>query len=288
MFRTTGALAPFLLLALPAFAQDGCDRTCLIDTATALAEGGDASAARVTENGVETAAAETWGAGASGIHVHNAYADAAAGQAIVVGTGTGADGAPAIFGLRVRVEDGAPTEAEWLVTHDGEASLFPREIPVATDGRFEETVPEDRRVPRDRMIELANTYFDGIELSDGAALPVDADCNRVENGIRMTHSERFPDMHCNTLGLFTYIPVVEQRRFPVVDEERGVVVAIVMFQIPEADIERVVNGETTVRHYDPRSLYLFEAFKVSDDDVDQIEATMRDLEFEQQIDWPAE
>ncbi|NIQ97146.1 MAG: hypothetical protein GWN87_25420, partial [Desulfuromonadales bacterium] len=84
------------------------------------------------------------------------------------------------------------------------------------------------------------------------------------------------------------IPTVEQRRFPVVDEERGVVAAIVMFQIPEADIERERDGETVVRHYDPRSLYLFEAFKIRDGRVQQIEATMRDLEYGLTLDWPAE
>lgn len=281
-------LVPFVLATQVTMAATACDRDCLIETATGLAKGQDPGGARITENGDVVEASAAWGAGASDVVVHNAYADADRGQVMVVGTGSGADGAPAIFGLRAKVEDGAATEMEWMVTQDGEASLFPREIPVTTDAQFDEVVPEESRATPERMVELANTYFDGIEMTDGSALPVADNCNRVENGIQMTHSERFPDMHCNSLGLFAYIPRVEQRRFPIIDEERGVVVAIVMFQIPEADIERTRNGETTVRHYDPRSLYLFEAFKVADDQVQQIEATMRDLEFEKVIDWSGE
>jgi len=276
---------PLVLLAQVGLANDSCDRACLIDKATAVAMGGMAEGARTTLNGDVVGADKAWSIGASDLHVHNAYADADTGQVMVVGTGTGADGAPAIFGLRAKVDGGAVTEAEWMVTHDGEASLFPRQIPVATDAQFDAVVPEDQRSSPEKMIELANTYFDGIEKTEGSDLAITDGCNRVENGIQMTHSKRFPDMHCNTMSLFSYIPRVEQRRFPIIDEERGVVVAIVMFQIPEADIVRVRDGKEVTRHYDPRSLYLFEAFKVVDDKVAHIEATMRDLTFEKQIDW---
>ncbi|MGH1368935.1 MAG: hypothetical protein ACRBCL_09975 [Maritimibacter sp.] len=279
-------LVPALMLGQAAFAQTDCDRSCLIDAATTLAQGGAAPLARQTENGEVISADHSWAIGAHAIDIHNAYADPSAGQVMVVGTGTGADGEPAIFGLRAKIEAGEARELEWMVTKEGEASLFPRALPVAPDPQFHDSVEEGARTSGARMIELANIYFDGIEISDGAALPVSDTCNRVENGIQMTHSKRFPDMHCNALGLFRYIPTVEQRRFPIVDELHGVVVAIVMFQIPEADFERVVDGKTTLRHYEPRSLYLFEAFKIANDEVQQIEATMRDLAFGQQLDWP--
>lgn len=281
-------VVPLILAGQVGLANESCDRACLIDAATAIATGGDVSSARVTQNGVVIAAGDGWAAGASDINIHNAYADAKNGQVMVVGTGTGADGEATIFGLRAKIDGTTASEAEWMITRKGEASLFPRAIPVANDPRFDAIVPTDQRSSPEMMIKLANTYFDGIEKTDGSDLAVAETCNRVENGIQMTHSKRFPDMHCNSLGLFSYIPVVEQRRFPIIDEDRGIVVAIVMFQIPEADIERMRDGKKVVRHYDPRSLYLFEAFKVINDEVDQIEATMRNLSFEQQIDWPAQ
>jgi hypothetical protein len=70
---------------------------------------------------------------------------------------------------------------------------------------------------------------------------------------------------------------LRDRRYPVVDEERGVVVGFGAFNIPGGDYKRVVNGQETTRHYEPRSLFLFEAFKIVDGKIEQIEATMRNV-----------
>lgn len=266
-----------------------CDRDCLIQIAEASVGAAEISAdARVTENGQDIDWSDSWASGATSVNVHNAYVDSRdSGQVMIAGTAVGADGEPAMFGLRARVLDGAPTELEWLVARDGQASLFPREIPIPTDARFGDLVPEEQRTSAERMIELADIYFDGIETNDGAALPVTEGCNRVENGFQTTRSSRFGDIRCNSLEPFVYIPVVEQRRYPIVDEERGVVAGVVMFQIPGGDYERIIEGETVIRSYEPRSLYLFEAFKVIDSEVDQIEATMRNLDYGEQINWPS-
>ena len=80
---------PLMLLAQVAQAED-CERTWLIDRATALAKGEIAGEARTTHNGDVVDASAVWAAGAKDVHIHNAYADAGAGQVMVVGTGTGA------------------------------------------------------------------------------------------------------------------------------------------------------------------------------------------------------
>lgn len=51
---------------------------------------------------------------------------------------------------------------------------------------------------------------------------------------------------------------------------------------------RKLNGQKVMRSYTPRSLYLFEAFKVSNGVIQQIEATMRNLDYGAEIDWPSE
>jgi hypothetical protein len=76
---------------------------------------------------------------------------------------------------------------------------------------------------------------------------------------------------------FAYITEVRDRRYPVIDEERGVIVGFGAFNIPGGDYKRIVNGQETTRHYDPRSLFLFEAFKIVDGKIHQIEATMRNV-----------
>lgn len=267
-----------------------CDRACAIAAAhtvlarpTALPD-----SVRTTQNTTITNPADIWLTGASNIDVHGEFADASGSQALLFGTGTGADGADTVFGLRIALANGEPTEVEVLTAIEGEASLSPREIPIAAQGFFNEPVPEEARTSPERMIELANIYFDGIENNNGDALPVTEDCERVENGIMTTSNPRFSDIKCNSLEPFVYIPEVVERRYPVVDVEHGVVVGIVAFQIPGGDYERQINGETVNRHYDPRALYLMEAFKIIDGEVRHIEATMRNLPYGTQLNWPLE
>jgi hypothetical protein len=149
-------------------------------------------------------------------------------------------------------------------------------------------VAEPERDTAQTMIGLANRYFDGIQAAGDPGLPVAEACNRVENGVQTTRNPRFNNLLCNTLEVFVYIPVVEQRRYPIIDLERGVAVAIVVFQIPGGDYEYELNGQKVMRSYTPRSLYLFEAFKISGGVIQQIEATMRNLEHGAKIDWPLE
>ena len=230
--------------------------------------------ARVTENGA-VASGDTWLKGASSISIHAEYAAAGDDEAIIAGTGSGADGKPAVFGLRIK--HGAATEAELIVAREGEASLAPPSIPLKRDTRFDAIVPEARRTPAARMIAVADAYFDGIESDVGSAIPIVESCERVENGVQTTHSARFSNLGCNSMEPFAYITEVRDRRYPVVDEERGVVVAFGAFNIPGGDYKRIVNGQETTRHYEPRSLFLFEAFKIVDGRIEQIEATMRNV-----------
>ena len=264
-----------------------CDRSCLIDAAhAALEHVAHASDVRLTENGASVELADAWIASASGVHVHNAYADEASHQVMLVGTAQ--DETAAVFGVRAHIADGQAAELEFLIAHDGEASLFPAEVPIETDDRYDMIVPEADRDSGETMIALANRYFDGIEASGDPELPVAEGCDRVENGMQTTRNPAFGDLRCNSLEPFVYIPTVEQRRFPIVDEARGVVAAIVVFQIPGGDFEIERDGETVMRSYEPRALYLFEAFKVAQGKIQQIEATMRNLPHQAQIGWPLE
>jgi hypothetical protein len=268
-------------------ASKACDRACLIHTAQAVFERHElAESARFTENGQEIALKDSWLASASDVQFHNAYADEQAGQVLVVGTGMNDQAKAAIFGLRAKIHGAKAEELELLVSRDGEASLFPPMLPLETDTRYDEIVPKAERADGQTMIGLANRYFDGIQAAGDPGLPVAESCNRVENGVQTTRNPRFNDLRCNTLEVFVYIPVVEQRRFPIIDAERGVAVGIVVFQIPGGDYEYELNGQKVMRSYTPRSLYLFEAFKVAGGVIQHIEATMRNLDYGAKIDWP--
>lgn len=266
-------------------ASEACDRACLIRTAKEIFERPELGAdARLTENGSEITLSDSWLSQASALQFHNAYADENTGQVLVVGTAE--TDPPTVFGLRAKIKAAKAEELELMVVHKGEASLFPETLPIETDTRFDQIVPAAERDSGETMIGLANRYFDGIQAAGDPGLPVAEGCNRVENGMQTTRNPRFNDLRCNTLEVFVYIPVVEQRRYPIVDLQRGVVVGIVMFQIPGGDYEYELNGQKVMRSYTPRSLYLFEAFKISGGVIHQIEATMRNLDHGAQIDWP--
>src|ERR1700712_1894980 len=102
-----------------------CDRDCLIAATQALFEHPErGKGARLTENGQEIALADSWLTKASGVQFHNAYADEQHGQVLIVGSASGGD-KQTVFGLRAKLNNGEPEELEMLVTHEGEASLFP-------------------------------------------------------------------------------------------------------------------------------------------------------------------
>jgi hypothetical protein len=122
-------------------------------------------------------------------------------------------------------------------------------------------------------------------VDSGANVPVTDDCQRVENGVQTTNTERLPSAKCNTLEGFDYITEVRERRYPIVDEERGVVVGHVAFYIPGGDYPRVMNGMMTTRHYDPRALFLIEAFKIESGKIRLIEATMRNMPLGSTMGW---
>jgi hypothetical protein len=287
-FRTVCAVTPAVLAACSSNLEVAtCDRGCLVDAARAIALGSSApsSDARVTENGAEMSIDETWLKRAHDVDIHGEYADEATRTAIVIGTGRDDDDRPTVFGLRVLQEANASKEVELIMTHDGEVSLFPPAIPLERQSLFSQIVPQSQRTPGKRMIEIANAYFDGIEVDSGKDVPVTDDCNRIENGVQTTNSERFPGLKCNSLEGFDYITEVRERRFPIVDEERGIVAGLVAFFIPGGDYKRVVDGMETMRHYDPRSLFLIEGFKIEAGKARLIQATMRNMPLGTSMGW---
>ena len=273
--RSILAVSAFLFAACSTTSQPACDRSCRLALAQTIAVTGQYPiGARVTQNGTEVAG-DIWLRGASNVNIHAQYAAADDDEAIIAGTGTGADGTPAVFGLRVR--NAATPEVELIVAREGEASLAPPSIPLKRDTRFDAIVPEAQRTSADRMIAAAEAYFDGIESDIGSAIPIAPACERVENGVQTTHAPRFTNLDCNSMEAFAYITDVRDRRYPIVDVERGVIVGFGAFNIPGGDYKRMVNGQEVSRHYEPRSLFLFEAFKIVDGKIEQIEATMRNV-----------
>lgn len=91
--------------------------------------------------------------------------------------------------------------------------------------------PSERRT-RDELITASDAYFEGME----KGTPFDPDCKRIENGVVTANDpgnakqiSRIPCGAQFATGFTRVITKVQERRYPVVDEERGLVWAFIRF-----------------------------------------------------------
>ena len=197
------------------------------------------------------------------------------------------NGEPAYLGLRLHVADGKIDEVETVVVRkEGLPLPFGDPDKVTHDPAFQEILPPEQRRPRERLVAVAQSYFNTVELNDGMVFaPFDPDCGRLENGISTTSggsgmgggNAAAIASGCEAqfkLGLYRINKRVRERRFPLVDEERGIVVATGFFDHANSfDHYTLTNGKemkTALKW--PNSITLLEAFRIRDGRIHRIEA----------------
>jgi len=124
---------------------------------------------------------------ATGTEAYRIYVpDTQAGQVGFIGV-VREHGRKVILTLRLKVVDQKITEAESVVARS--IRNFARlETPRAG---IVQILQPGERVPREQLVKAVNLYFDGIEQSNGAIVPFDKQCDRLENGIKTTNN---PDL----------------------------------------------------------------------------------------------
>jgi len=204
-------------------------------------------------------------------------------------------GAAAIYGVRLRIEGRLISEIETLVLR-GAGRYFAPDAVVASPVEFHEVIPPEERVPREQLIRVANLYFDAIELDDASRLPVADSCRRLVNGIldskmdpsevaKLDKSEAHRALGVAeqiTGGHYAYIEALRARRYPIVDEARGIVLAHVMFDHP-GDLKRA-DGEVPMRS--PNSMLAYEVFKVRKGVLSEVWAIGGALPYGIDSGWP--
>jgi len=277
-----------------AWKEVDCNHACLSKLATdyvaALAKRDAASlkqqkSVRFTENNVllpfgkEGLWATVTGVAASGLIA----ADTQNGQAAWIGTAM-ENGKPVYLALRLGVKDGAIAEAETIVVHNTGLPLpFADVTKVVHDPTFNEILPPEQRRSRERLRAVADGYFNTVELNDGNVFtPFDMDCGRLENGILTTASGATGSAGaispgCEAqfkLGMYRINKRIRERRYPLIDVERGVVVSTGFFDhANEFDRYKLTDGremKTALKW--PNSISLIEAFRVRDSKIHRIEA----------------
>jgi hypothetical protein len=312
--RAIGILvAVWLASRVPAPAADPCDRACLeghVDAVLAAMAAHDpgrlrlARDVRYTENGVELRLGEgMWGT-LSGRGSYSLYvADPEAGQAGLYGT-VSENGRLDYVALRVRVIEALIAEIEAIVVRPTGMMDGPGQATRPSAGQildqktprpqFLQTVPASERMPRARLVDVANSYFTGLANQTGRFTAPFADtCERWENGNQTTHQKPTPAapggldilaMGCEEQqksGWFAFVTEIRNRRFPVVDRERGLVLSFGFFDHNAAVREYALpDGRMTpnILTY-PQTIQISELFQIRGAKIDQIEAVINSVPY---------
>ena len=237
-----------LLMGVRAGAQDACDRGCLegmldryVDALVARdpARLPAAPSAVFTENGQRLELGDgLWhtvtGRGGYALKL----ADVERGQAVLMGTVREAD-VPTILVVRLKVTRRRIEEVETVVIRNEAAAKSLDAIGRPRD-TWAQPVPAAERHSRADLVRIANLYFSGIEKNDGrGTYPIADSCARLENGAwtaggpaRSGCRQQFES------GVFFYVTRIRDRRFVLVDPERGLAFAFAFFD----------NGSGDARH----------------------------------------
>jgi hypothetical protein len=138
------------------------------------------------------------------------------------------------FTLRLKFDDdGAVAEAEMCVVRQSDSGIKFENPHYWTKPILESDALAP--APRDALVRLANGYFDTLQLNDGTIhTRFHPGCQRVENGVQTTNNPEFAKivpvsaLGCEAqfrMGNYRYDDELRARRFPLVDEERGLVLA---------------------------------------------------------------
>jgi hypothetical protein len=253
MIRTL-LIATLALASANAFAQSAqsCDRACLrtmLDSYLEALVKSDPSAAplsigfRQTENAVvRRVGTGLWESLTALGSLQRRYFDTTTEQAAYFGTLEEGE-RTAIASLRLRVQSGKITEAEWVISREGDPGIGAG-AGAQADAAFhdpqylldhppeERVIPPEERLSRRELVGIADSYFDGLSAHDGSLIIAHPGCVRIENGRSTTQRPR-PDggeTDCTDEGPMANIFAVTARRYPVVDEEAGAVLSIAVFQ----------------------------------------------------------
>ena len=163
-------------------------------------------------------------------------------------------GEPAVASLRLRVESGEITEGEWHMAHKGDPGisgvgsdvLFDVDKLIASPPPQRVVAPAERQ-PRDALVRIVNSYFDGLAAGNGRSVIAHGGCSRFENGFEVTGRPiRSGDLtdgfegrgDCTSGYASLAVALVAARRYLLIDEEAQVVVMSAIFIRKPGDARR--------------------------------------------------
>lgn len=298
--------AMLLLSTSSARASDECGRSCLdgmVDNyiaAMVAHDPGRLPLARhvvFTENGVQLRLGDgLWATASAPGHYKLYVPDPEDGEVGFYGT-VFENGTPVLFALRLKVDYGLISEIETIVARSSGSSNFPSAGKTLEEKghprpQFEQDTPASERMSRADLVRVANSYFTGLGANTGQnTAPFWPTCNRWENAMQTTNQPRQGRTGFDVLalgcegqqksGFFSFVTGIRNRRFPIVDRERGLVMSFAFFDHQGALKEvHLTNGETVPSPVKaPLTLEISELFQIHAGKIDQVEAVINTVPY---------
>jgi hypothetical protein len=222
------------------------------------------------------------------------FADPEFGQVAYMGTMREAGG-PILMSLRLRIELGRITEIETVYFKPGGGgpnNIAEMDKPHKPEDFWFKSIPPAQRMSRQELIAVADGYFTSVQKNDGKGIngtgtyPFTNDCHRIENGSATTNVPRRPDqpddgvnafsLDCLSqfkLGYYFIVQSIHSRRYPVVDQERGIVYAHAVFDQGTVNSGTLSDGRPwTFRGFNrPSSILVTEAFLIENGKIRRVE-----------------
>jgi len=271
-----------------------CDRSCLegfVDRYLDALVAKDpsrlpvASNVKFTENGQRLALGDgLWGTIDRLQGYRLTFADPQAGEVGYFGT-IEESGRDQILGLRLKVVHGRLSEIESLVVRPKPGVVFGAPKDLKLDPLLTTALAPGARRSRAELIRIANSYFEGLVKATEKLTPFADDCLRIENGVVTANNPNpHPQMKMWHLGCHAqfathfsqFITHIRDRRFPVVDEERGLVLALGFFDhAGRMKTQRLADGTIAPVPPDmqvPFTFEIAELFKIEAGKIRRIQA----------------
>ncbi len=276
---------------------------------------------RYTENGQELSVHDGFWNTASGRGKYSHYfLDPRTDQAGFMGV-VKENGDDVIMGLRIALEGKQVSEIEAVMGRSGLGTAGPNgaktlEAMGKPDDIWYRDIPPAERATREDVIRVSNMYFSGLQNNDGKgdySFFAD-DCYRLENGIQTTsgpHSapprpapapaagaapapaRSGPNMlslGCKQgfeTGYFRIVTRIRDRRFPLVDEDKGVAFAFAFFD-HAGNVHNFPLSDGTISPGGikaPFTWEIAEAFRIEHGKIKVVEAVLNNAPYGMKAGW---
>jgi len=204
-----------------------------------------------------------------------------------------AENKPAEVGFRLKVVNGKIAEAEHMIA-------FPREQFMTNLQKLRPgilmDVPYEYRDSRGRLLHIARSYYDALDLNNGSLAPFAPDCDRHENGFRTAPNggavggggmPGAPPRPPSLTGMqdcksqldsqsMAYISVIDNRRVEIADEQTGLALGFSHFhhemKTKEYPILNDPGRATNKMDFAPFDLPAMHIYKIWGGQIHEIEA----------------